>query len=264
MKMPRLALILLAAATGLAGCERAASPSGSSGAPSASPSPTGPWLKTISSNAGVGSSFAITVPPSAEPGDVLVASILALPSNDEDRVATPDGWTYVRNTQHNWLYVHAVTGPEPPAYNWTYEQLGPKETMGVIMVFGGVDPEDPVESSSGLFLNQDRLVNTPGNGTPVASILAPSVDVDVPGSLVLYSAACHTRSIDGLGINDIVPPPGMTEITDLRDKGEFELAYLVKPDAGPTGDLVGSSNAVSIHAVGSLVALRPAAHASPT
>ena len=255
MKMPRLALILLVAGMGLAGCERAATPSG----PSASTSPTGQWLKTISSNGGVGSSFPIPVPPSAEPGDVFVASILALPSNDEDRVATPDGWTYVRNTQHNWLYVHVVTGEEPPAYVWTYEQIGPKEAMGVIMVFDGVDPEDPVESSSGLFLNQDQLVNTPGNGTPVASILAPSVDVGVPGSLVLYSAACHIRSIDGLPINDIVPPPGMTEIADLRDKGQFELAYMVKPDAGPTGDLVGSSNAVSIHAVGSLVVLRPAA-----
>jgi hypothetical protein len=216
-----------------------------------------PWLRGTTTNAGIGPSFAIPVPSGTVPGDVLVASILTLPSNDENRVSTPEGWSYVRNTQHNWLYVLPVTGTLPAAYTWTFERAEPKESMGVMMAFGGIDPNDPVVGSSGLFFNQDRVVNTPGNGIPVATILAPSVDVDASGALVLYSAACHTRGIDGTRIDDIVPPAGMTEIADFRDKGEFEVAYMIKRDPGPTGDLVGTSNAISIHAVGSLVVLRP-------
>jgi hypothetical protein len=256
----RLFAVLVAAALVAAACEGGdgvVTPSQTTPS-SPAPTPTGPRLEGLMSNTGVGVTFAVPVPLEAGPGAVLVASIVALPSNDEDRVVTPAGWTYVRNTQHNWLFVHAVTGPEPPAYTWTFEQPGPKENMGVIMAFRGLDPADPLIGSSGLFFNQDSVVNNPGSGTPVADIVAPSVEADAPNALVLYSAACHTRSIDGLKIDDITPPAGMTEIVDLRVRAEFELAYMVKPDPGPTGDLVGASNAISIHAVGSLVVLRSA------
>jgi hypothetical protein len=186
--------------------------------------------------------LAFALPPAAEEGDVLIAS---LDLRGTPVITPPAGWTLVRSDAVGSMltkatYWHLVGPSEPASYDWTFDTM--VTATGTLLAYGGVDGTAPIDDHGGQ------------SATNSTSVAAPSVTTVVDGSVVV---ALFGQAVNG----SITEPAGMTEQAEIAvggsgPKAVSEAADELRPTAGPTGTRTATSSKRSA-LIGQLLALRP-------
>jgi virginiamycin B lyase len=193
----------------------------------------------------VASSLSLPAPATTAPGDVLVAALDVIGS---PTVTAPTGWTLVRKDANaasthmsQYIYRHTAGTAEPSAYGWGFSAS--EGAGGAIADYRGVDPTNPVTTSSGQ------------SAVKSAQIVAASVSASAPAELLL--GAFGYADIGSLGA-----PAGMTgRVVDSSSnppgqRTTIELADQLLTATGSTGTRsVTLSQAVNW--IGQLVLLQP-------
>lgn len=186
----------------------------------------------------------LTVPmPAAAPGEVLVATV---DYRGTSSLTAPSGWTLLGRQSTGSAATKAtfyrVAGSSEPS-SWTWRFGAKPAAVGTILVYSGVDPDDPVEAFAGQANDKS------------AQITSPSVTTTTPGAVVIALAG-QARSAQ------ITPPAGMAERSEVRSGAvsypmTAETADRVVAVAGATGPATATST-TSGPSIGHTVALRPA------
>ncbi|MGH2689260.1 MAG: hypothetical protein ACRDKW_10710, partial [Actinomycetota bacterium] len=216
-----------------------------SGAPVAPPVVKGP-VTFVDGEAGPrasGGELKLERPSDTAPGDLMVVGVA---EHEIGEAEAPPGWTLARfdlmdGDIWQWVWYRVATDSEPSAYVW---RVGDPKANGAILVYRGVDPEDPVMDTA-----------AEKEAATGSSIVIPSVDVDEAGAMLVILAM-----IEGPSPNEMTAPSGFRERTYRGvhpSLGTFDMGF---DETGATGeqrvrvqfggDRVGS--------IGTIVALRPA------
>jgi hypothetical protein len=184
----------------------------------------------------------IPVPMEAQHGDVFIASV------DMERkgsISGPTGWRLVREDNHGndlrkATYVR-VAGPNEPV-DYTWELSRTRGASGVMLAYGGVDAEDPIETIAG------------SRNPSSTALVAPSLMVDTVGArlVALYGV---------LGAPEVVPPPDLTGLgtatTTAKRKITTHAADGEILSPGATGEQIAVADEAGL-SIGHLLSLRPA------
>jgi hypothetical protein len=195
----------------------------------------------------------VGAPSSAAAGDVLLATIAygRDGAQDQPSLDAPTGWTLVSTktveTTTLAVYRHAY-GSGDGLYRFTFSA----GVVGSVAVnaYAGVDATTPIDATA-----------TKTSAKNVTSVSAPSVTTTRPGALLLGMFAGKS---DKGGAATWTPPSGMTELSDLATSPRsVETASAVLANAGSTGNRTARASSAQTSAVGTQVALRPAASTPP-
>lgn len=188
-------------------------------------------------------SIVLSKPSATQGGDLLVACFSS-PSHP----LLPAGWTdIVENTvAFSSRFVRAFYKVAEPVEPPTYSFSGSDDIAGGLIVFRGVDPDDPVDVTGQV---------SSGN-VWVESIEVPSVTT-TKARAMLVTAAGEEAGTSG----DLGHPSGMTEAWDEDgssdgDRAGNALAYGLTGAPGATGPLVWT-NAAGTAMAAIVFALRP-------
>jgi hypothetical protein len=163
-------------------------------------------------------------------------------ANKGVKVSAPAGWTLVRqdgfhSTIKTSIFVRTATGSDPTSYAFTTNRAA--ATNGILLGVRGVDPANPIASSSALAV---------GSST---KIVGPSVSAAQNGELLV--------GIFGVSMSTTVTAPsGMTQWTDISQPSTagLTLALAVQTvKAGQTGDRIAIAGAAGDN-IGELLLLR--------
>jgi hypothetical protein len=209
-----------------------------------------------------GTDISLAAPPEAQPGNVLIAIVLApgtQAEKDGRHIMGPDGWTYIQGALHaTWWWKAFEPADASASWTWTAEEVGRRFNWNAfIYAYGDVDASNPVVSASVARACSasgdpvcDRAAGTPGE------LIAPPVQVE-PGSSVLVWYSAHSR-----GDNQLTLPSGFTSrSTSVIEKGGAVTIAgdAVVDEGGTMGPLVATaSNPDYVHGIAGAVALRPA------
>lgn len=191
-------------------------------------------------------SLVLPRPAGTSPGDVLVAGVA---EHEVGAATAPSGWKLIRQdkAEHDvwlWLY-YRVAGPsEPSRYVW---KVGDSAANGAVLAYRHVDTADPIVASAG---------HAAAGGS--AAIVVPSMPVGSisPTRLVMFT------TVEGPTPNPITPPAGFSERTERDVHPSTESSDMLFTGSGSTGSRTARPKVGGgqIGHIGSIVALRPAAH----
>lgn len=133
-------------------------------------SPIGLRSFTATASAGLTNSFTMTPPAGIVSGDLLLAQITA--SRSATITATPSGWISIREDDSSASdkmadYYKIATGSEPSNYTWSFADNG--YISGGIADYVGVDPVNPINTSSGRVNSNTNTVIFPSITTTAAN-----------------------------------------------------------------------------------------------
>ncbi|HZD16612.1 MAG TPA: hypothetical protein VE669_00575 [Actinomycetota bacterium] len=176
---------------------------------------------------------------------MLVASVLV---QGTASVTAPQGWTQIRDTAggsdlRQVLYSRVAGGSEAASYAFSLSFKS--SAAGTIVAYGGVDPINPVEASSGQ-----------ANGSST-SITAPGVSTSVQGALLVGAFGIVSGSP-----TTITSPTGMLEQVQVtqsagKPKLVLESADAILAQTGNTGPRTATVTKPA-PSIGQLLLLRPA------
>lgn len=186
----------------------------------------------------------IARPAQSTAGNVLVAAIGA---NDDAAIATPSGWTLVRENVtaavRQSVYVKVTGSAEPSSYTWTLS--GIRRVAGGITAYAGVDPAQPVEAVNASVNPSGTAVPAPGVTTTTdGAMLVQLVTVNAEGTLSApggWSEAWEATSPNASSTRDVL----------------LSSSQALQPAAGPTGTVTATASQPGV-SIGVLLALRPA------
>ncbi|MCZ7563967.1 MAG: LamG domain-containing protein [Burkholderiales bacterium] len=214
--------------------------------------------RTSGSNGVTAGSLSLTIPVGTGEGDLMVA-IVSVRQRSVVQVTKPGGWTDIAATQTGsggneivqLLQYRLVTAGDVAAAgaSWTWSWAGTRNAAGVILVFRGVDPSNPVEASA-----QQAEFSGPDQNT----ITIPSVDVTGTGRMLVGAAS--TRVDAAIAWAAPMTEAAERRVSSLTVSGAYEATAVT---GGPTGTRVATAGANGVSRVGGMVALRPAALAAP-
>jgi hypothetical protein len=146
--------------------------------------------------------------PSAEPGDVLIATI-AMGNVGEalsPAFAPPPGWAIVRQTNKDLdsalaVYWHMFGASEDTTYTWSFNQA--MQGVAWISSYSGVSSSSPIDGEAGSL-----------DGTPGTIYKLPTLPNMVPGEMIVGAYAGH----DPLG--DLTPAT-WTASAPTRSRANF-------------------------------------------
>ncbi|MGN6693063.1 MAG: nucleoside hydrolase [Aquihabitans sp.] len=250
MRRRRIALVtgvcvaVLAAASGLSSGPDAVDAAPAVGA-------RGP-ASTVAYKQGSTTTFRLAVPSGAVAGDVLVATLgFGNGGSSKPTMTPPPGWALATRTDQATVsaavYTHVLAAGET-AFTWTTATKVGGE--GTLAAYYGIDPAQPVASSSG-------KANAAG-----ASTATPSLSTPTPSSVVVSSFVGYRKAKKR---STWTPPTGMTELADVADTEGTHTGstdVVVQAAAGTTGSKVAKASNSQDGSVGVLTVLRPAS--SPT
>jgi hypothetical protein len=209
-----------------------------------------------------GTEIAISPPPEARAGDILIAVILApgtQAEKDGRRIVGPQGWNYIQGALHaTWWWRAFDPSDSSASWTWTAEEVGRRFNWNAfIYSYGDVDQSNPIVSSSVTRACSDsndpvcdRAAGTPGQ------LIAPPLQVET-GSIVLTWYTSHSR-----GENQLTLPSGFSSrSTSVIEKGGAVTVAgdAVFDEAGSAGPFAATtSNPDFVHGIAGAVALRPA------
>jgi streptogramin lyase len=195
---------------------------------------------------GVGSSLVVSSPSGALVGDVLVAAVDVV---GDPVVTGPSGWSVVRrdvatsgSRLEQLLFVHVVGSAEPSSYRWSFSVA--HGASGGIVAYGGVDRQQPVDTSSG------------GATASAMRLTAPSLTTSVVGGMVVAAFGVG-------GARVITPASNLTERFHggLSAVSGEKVTVAAADRTVPAAGQIGASSAgldKSGSGIGQVVVLRPA------
>jgi hypothetical protein len=198
----------------------------------------------------------VSIPSTAQPGDVLVATLgFGTSKSSTTPVLTmPAGWTQVIRTDHGVtgalaIYVHvAAAGDAAPVWTANIAVGG----VAFVTAFSGVDTDHPIDAAAG--------TDVPKGGKAIA---APSVSTVTPNA-GLVAGYIGYRGKKATTVWNA--PTGMAELGDAGDAGgnwTGTLDWTTQPAAGATGKKTASASQPQDYAVATLIALRSAPGSPP-
>jgi len=229
---------------------RAVDTSGNASAPSTELTvDRGIVFRSAASGTAVGKpGITISLPAATANADALLAAIDVLGGTAP---SPPPGWTLVRSDSSNStltqaIYVHLATNAEPGSYTWTF--AGAQNASGVIVAYAGVDPDAPIDGTSGA-----------GNPSSITAT-APSLTTSVANTLLIAAFGAATNA-------SVTPPTAMLEKAEVvggtsNKRTVTEIADQSSATASATGSRTATLSKPAAN-VGQLIALRPAGAPAP-
>lgn len=162
----------------------------------------------------------------------------------------PSGWSQLRTSASqtaikDWIYFKVATASEPSSYVFTINAAS--SMQGQLLAFSGVDPLNPIDTSSGQS-NTGTSINSPAVTTTVANVVGVWF-----GAKAHNSATCPENITPSAGTTEVIESclasatAGLIESTSTKTFGT----------AGLQTALTGTSS-VAAPSIGQTVALRPA------
>jgi MSHA biogenesis protein MshQ len=205
------------------------------------------------------SGLTVNVPAGTTINDIMIATVAVSPSTLN--IATPAGWT-LQNTvtqatatsNRQYVFSRVVTGVEPASYNWgisgTLTSAGAGVAGGIVS-FIGVDTDAPFN------------VAPTGNVTASATTHQANAITTTVADVMVVSAHSYSSTQPWFA------PGGMTERVDIGSLTttnaatanangiSLQMATVVQPVAGTTGNKTATVGGNADTGVGSLMALTP-------
>ncbi len=203
---------------------------------------------SYATNNAIVTTLVVPRPATYATGDLLLASVAIRGSSAG---TPPAGWTLIRddangaNLRHvSWWKI--ATAAEPATYTFTFS--AGRLAAGAIHAYGGVDPTNPIDVSSGSVNASSTSLTALGVTTTAAN----------DRLVAFYSTAISPT---------VTPPAGMTERGEQAGTAPSRLTVIEGSDqalgaAGATGNRVATASAATI-SLGQLIALRASGGAPP-
>ncbi len=220
----------------------AASQSGPTATPSATPAPTLSAVPTGTPTAGGSTSISfvgagpltdssspvaavdIGLPTGVHPGDVLIAEIVIADGFGTVVPVVPTGWTTIRNDSiagvnkiTTWLYFKVAEVGEPPSYAWN---IGGKWAAGAMGGWRGAQ----------LFVPIDKNLGTAVSGASPLSVSAPALTPTYNNELQVYFYGSQGPTGPAIALSGAISQ----RMNVISSKEGFSLAFgdLAAPPAG--------------------------------